>query len=240
MEVFVMKWSSRTFTIICAIAICLVCFSSCGNNYTSSDTISLTSIIDDLPSTLAPETIRSNAENGIIPEIDFKLGDKIGDFKSKYPFYEDLDEPESEASNTENEIIATITANWNQKDITQISIAKPAYEGLEGHADAEEANVVSNYFLITERSASGFSYIGTYGPAYDFLPNGSFVSDVKSKLGEPASESKPTKDSAPLLMVIPDDCVCLSYTMGANKLCFYFTDDQLFATSLENTALWKQ
>jgi|GEM_PF-7125091 len=234
-----MKGFNRIIALICALAIGLA-LSSCSETADTSEPSSTASVIGDLPSTMQPDTIKSTAANGIIPEIDFKLGDKVSDFKSKYPFYQNFDEPNSIPPESESEVIATITDNWREQDITMISVSAPSYEGLEGHADAEENMVVSNYFLRKERASSGFSFIGTYGPAFDFLPNGTFVSDVKAKLGNPADEGGVEKKDAPFLMAIPDDCVRLTYTMGENTLCFYFTDDLLYATSLERPALWKQ
>ena len=234
-----MKDFGRVFAIVCVLALGLA-LSSCGEAADTSSPSSTASVIGDLPSTMAPDAIKLDAMNGTIPEIDFKLGDKVSDFKRKYPFFQNFDEPESTPPISDSEVIATITDNWHEQDITMISVSAPSYEGLEGHADAEENMVVSNYFLRKERASSGFSFIGTYGPAFDFLPNGTFISDVKAKLGNPAAEGGVESKDAPFLMGIPDDCVRLTYTMGENTLCFYFTDDLLYATSLEKPALWKQ
>ena len=206
-------------------------------------------VSSDTRSMVAATAVTDNASIGVIPELDFKLGDALETIKTKFPGYHDEDEQETDETATagegegngegegeeggdahdHGETLVRLTTKWRDKNITRVAIEKE---------NDSEVVYSTEYFLMNNRLTGGIVCIGTFSDAFGFSPQITLLSDVKSVLGAPIEEGAPTELEGPALPILPDGCIRLIYQYGDYKLTFFFVEDFLYATNLENTTVW--
>ncbi|MGN0115704.1 MAG: hypothetical protein ACI396_10290 [Acutalibacteraceae bacterium] len=197
------------------IAVTAITLSSCSVGGTNNTPTTTKAALNSL------ENVKKLATQGKIDTVEYALGTKADSIIDKYGTTAAADDTDTTAADDhdhENEHVFDVT---EKTDYTRIILD------------------TAQYFYNNDDANKQIGVIACTADAYNFKAGNCYSDDVVDALGKPDSKDIPAAEDLIYTFGVPSGVSRITYKFGKIRLDFVFVDDNLIATVLTDTEIYK-
>lgn len=164
------------------------------------------------------ENVKKLATQGKIDTVEYALGTKADSIINKYGTTAAADDTDSTAADMQENHVFDVT---EKSDYTRIILD------------------TAQYFYNNDDPNKQIGVIACTADAYNFKAGNCYSDDVIDALGKPDSKDVPAAEDLIYTFGVPQGVSRITYKFGKIRLDFVFVDDNLIATVLTDTEIYK-